>query len=1142
MKSFFAIFLLAFSTAALFSGDYKILGDFEREDSFQNIWQAPRGIWAVSGGKTSGVLAEQHVANGHFSLCWNVPGRKAPSWPYLQYRFPEREQDLSGFKTLSMRVFNPGTQKQLLFIRFETKGLELKDKFIGVVRTKWLEPGENNIKIDIGQANGTVREKKEEAKTDWRKTDSVTFYFNSPKEQFTLFVDDIHLGEKPAVKREEGASAVKPPVPMKFSGFWDKIPVSEIAFTNRGEKASMPSRLQVAYDESNLFLRLVCPDSFSGDSKLLGHDDPAIWNGEHVELFIRNETDVPGNYYQFVFNPAGSRYDNKITGGLFCLVWNGAWQVKTSRIGKHGWEAVVSLPWHIFDYPSEKPPRWTLNLFRINPRKNGTEHTALSPTFAGHHEVGKFLPISVPAPDVDTFFAVPESFDVNHPSIGKNTASVSINARREGTVNLELRANRSVFFMKKKLEQGNNLFPFGFTLDDSPSQKLQLTLKDADGRTIAEKSSSFRMPPPLSIRLDEPGYRNNIYAGQDLKAIRGFFLLSLPESVQKKIKVRAVFETADGKNLQEKSFDAKPKVPFEFPAEALVDGAYRLRAWLEGADIGKAGETVLSIHKLPYRKNQSYVGRDRFLYVDGKPCFIFGVYHGATVDDLPLLRKAGFNLFRFYGSQNGNERMLSEAEKNGLFGIPMYAPLVHAANTVPEGVYPMMKKVFSVMDKYPNAIGVSIADEINVTSGNEREDMNKLYRYLGELNPYRSVQIVQNAENFTPAVHENFCDIYELDYYDSFDKTSGSSRPLSDIPLRVRELNKKLSHSKAIHVVFPGYDRYRTAHPLQLGRYANYRELRCLYYACFAEGATGFNFWPFYCPLHGCVAEYPGWQGIVKNNLEFKNMLPVLYGPTIAGKLKVNGLPENQSHVIVKSKGKYIYILAAYTGKEKRNATFSGEILKDISRLKVLAESRSIEVRDNSFSDSFGKYDVHLYTDDPNPPELLAVAENQAAADACEKAFRDRNKTNLLHQTFLKNEGGLKIELTNAKGRERSEILKGAYPCAPYYLVDGMRRSPLYFPKNQDFPVTISFRMAEPVTIGRIGIRTERKSYITDGVIRAFCNGKWIDCAKIENTGADYSEFRFHPVTTKQLELVIRKIHSESPWFFLDDVEAYSPQ
>lgn len=72
----------------------------------------------------------------------------------------------------------------------------------------------------------------------------------------------------------------------------------------------------------------------------------------------------------------------------------------------------------------------------------------------------------------------------------------------------------------------------------------------------------------------------------------------------------------------------------------------------------------------------------------------------------------------------------------------------------------------------------------------------------------------------------------------------------------------------------------------------------------------------------------------------------------------------------------YLYVIAAYSGEAMAELKFSGEIFRSISGFKVLGEERSIQVSNGKFSDRFDRYAVHLYTNDPNPPQIALLKEN----------------------------------------------------------------------------------------------------------------------------------------------------------------------
>lgn len=86
-------------------------------------------------------------------------------------------------------------------------------------------------------------------------------------------------------------------------------------------------------------------------------------------------------------------------------------------------------------------------------------------------------------------------------------------------------------------------------------------------------------------------------------------------------KLYVALEEMNGNVFAKSTFNVQKEISCEFDAELLPDGNFRVHAWLEDDSIGKTCETIKLLRVLPYKSNQVYPGKDRFLRVKGEPFF-----------------------------------------------------------------------------------------------------------------------------------------------------------------------------------------------------------------------------------------------------------------------------------------------------------------------------------------------------------------------------------------------------------------------------------------------------------------------------------------------------------------------------------------
>jgi hypothetical protein len=166
-----------------------------------------------------------------------------------------------------------------------------------------------------------------------------------------------------------------------------------------GERPEFGTRFHVMVDTSAIYFGIHCDDVEGNPAHITGDDDddPAIWDGDHVEILIESDAH---SYYQIVVNPAGARID--LDRGVAKANWFG-WSSEAeigAHIGEDFWSLEVKIPFTedaadplhlvIGRQPTENLP-WYFNLCRKRVREGKTEVTAFSPvgkpTF---HDVMKF--------------------------------------------------------------------------------------------------------------------------------------------------------------------------------------------------------------------------------------------------------------------------------------------------------------------------------------------------------------------------------------------------------------------------------------------------------------------------------------------------------------------------------------------------------------------------------------------------------------------------------------------------------------------------------------------------------------------------------------------------------------------------------
>ena len=138
------------------------------------------------------------------------------------------------------------------------------------------------------------------------------------------------------------------------------------------------------------------------------------------------------------------------------------------------------------------------------------------------------------------------------------------------------------------------------------------------------KEFSEEETAPIRIQLDEPHYRDAIYASMPCETIRGRVLFS------------------DGFPAAEVSFNGEirlvtPDVPeFDFPAANLADGEYELTATVQGAGATPVVSRKV-IHKYPHCNGEITIGKDKHFFCDGTRFFPFFLGYAYEDPEKPVM-------------------------------------------------------------------------------------------------------------------------------------------------------------------------------------------------------------------------------------------------------------------------------------------------------------------------------------------------------------------------------------------------------------------------------------------------------------------------------------------------------------------------
>ncbi|MCE5240048.1 DUF4091 domain-containing protein [bacterium] len=110
--------------------------------------------------------------------------------------------------------------------------------------------------------------------------------------------------------------------------------------------------------------------------------DGVVWSDDEIEVFVNPRGNF-GDYYQFIVNPLGTRYDSHGTDAS----WNADWQVATRQTPQH-WVVEIALPIRSFALDLTVGRDWCVNVGRGD--KLASQASSWSAAFGGFHNPGRF--------------------------------------------------------------------------------------------------------------------------------------------------------------------------------------------------------------------------------------------------------------------------------------------------------------------------------------------------------------------------------------------------------------------------------------------------------------------------------------------------------------------------------------------------------------------------------------------------------------------------------------------------------------------------------------------------------------------------------------------------------------------------------
>lgn len=213
----------------------------------------------------------------------------------------------------------------------------------------------------------------------------------------TVWFDDIVLYATPAVSPTR---LTQPPLVDGDLGdtCWQSVtPVSGFVLADGSGLPERSTSVWAAYDPGHLYFAFRC-EKKPGDRllKTVTQRDGVVWNDDEVELFLNPRGDW-GDYYQFIVNPLGTKYDSHLTDAS----WSANWQA-AARDDETAWTVEIAIPVSELPLDLSTGRDWCANFGRAD--KVGGQASSWSCVFGGFHTSGRFGRLTGMDLDLTSFY------------------------------------------------------------------------------------------------------------------------------------------------------------------------------------------------------------------------------------------------------------------------------------------------------------------------------------------------------------------------------------------------------------------------------------------------------------------------------------------------------------------------------------------------------------------------------------------------------------------------------------------------------------------------------------------------------------------------------------------------------------------
>ena len=888
--------------------------------------------------------------------------------------------------------------------------------------------------------------------------------------------------------------------------------------------AKEQTSFRVLYDDKALYFGITC---FESDMEHLvvkaTKHDAGVWYDDCVEIFM-DVTRAGTEYFHFIFNPLGAKYDEKGLVGGELPRWDGEWRVAVQRHEK-SWTAEVALPFCALDINPQVVKTWTFNITRAR-RAGGTkesyEPSTWVPLKSSFHQPKKFARLGPLNVDFSMF-----SYTVSAPQKesrlveGVLDTAFTVKVRNATAARRDVKLEGWLFSPSDRIltksvpivlskDEEKEVRLTGYKVTEQGAHKLWLLVRDPAPRHLVKFPLDITFIP-LKIFLDEPFYRNTIYATQNLQQVKLRVQIGLEEKARKELALKVAILDSRAKEMTAERRDGPgPEMQeLRLPCAELPTGDYVIRATLGDKQGKVVATTDHPLHKVPPAPGTEVrVDKNLNVLVNGKPFFPFGwIGHVPPERAKRSGHTAVHGAWTTYFKPDKAREEMDKYHKLGIMLLTQPYPsgrfMFHREKLTPEEKQQIAGVVKPAID-HPALLAWSMADEPD-----EKTPVDVLwekYDFMRRLDPYHPCFMHNNSLGGVDD-YAHCADIIFPDPYPQFLVGGGPVKPITKVSLFADRAMAAGKGRKAVWLMPQAFN-YATSDGDPSNRGPTFDEERCMTYLAINHGVRGILYQHWGHNLNEPVMIFT----IPLLAREVGHLVPVfLTGQNV----EVKAQPAAVLDVGAWRHDGHLYVVAINTtGKSLKDAHID---LKDgkIRKVRILSEERNLAAVNGRLKDRFGPYVTHIYTSDLSETGLRPIRETLARIEEFRRALP--KKGNLAYKA--------KVTCSGAKRPYR-------IPCVTDGIGDfqsyGWRAS-----ESKTSPGWVQVDLGARRTLHKVVVYSRD---VTAYQLQHWTGKAWktLDTAK-DNT-LDVRTHPFTPVTTDKIRLLVPGRKGR-----VNEIEVYGP-